>query len=473
MAKSTAQRQREFREREKAKDGCIEKAKKHIKKAKEVPVKPICKNKQIKRRAQTKERVAKHRKEKKRKTEEQSSNHQVVAYPKKGTASRKRREATIRQIKTENKELSKTIETLLTRCAKQRKQIQRLRETINNLQNSNLNLSPNSFNSVEVRNNGLSPRKLPKDIRRKLLFAEVISREISTNAKKIEKSVLNKIITGKIMKKYRLIRYASTKTGVSRRKTRSKIPEDQSQDIKQFYLRDDVSTALPGKNDATKVGEVRVQTRTLTDYLHQLHTKFCSENPAKSVSLTKFQRLRPENCRLVNFTNRSTCLCKVHQNIALKLKMLKENKIVETENPNSFIKSSGDDKVSDMLEKLKNGSVKFEEWRRVEVEVKCKNGTVTKAKRIKVVQAALERDTFIDLFLKDISEFRNHCARITNHFTAVQDIKRKLLPSEVMIHMDFSEDYRCVTKDEIQAAYWDCTRVTLHPVVAYFREECH
>ena len=181
MAKSTAQRQREFREREKAKDGCIEKAKKHIKKAKEVPVKPICKNKQIKRRAQTKERVAKHRKEKKRKTEEQSSNHQVVAYPKKGTASRKRREATIRQIKTKNKELSKTIETLLTRCAKQRKQIQRLRETINNLQNSNLNLSPNSFNSVEVRNNGLSPRKLPKDIRRKLLFAEVISREISTN----------------------------------------------------------------------------------------------------------------------------------------------------------------------------------------------------------------------------------------------------------------------------------------------------
>jgi hypothetical protein len=35
--------------------------------------------------------------------------------------------------------------------------------------------------------------------------------------------------------------------------------------------------------------------------------------------------------------------------------------------------------------------------------------------------------------------------------------------------MDFSENYTCSNVSEIQSAYWNPVMVTLHPVVAYFR----
>ena len=36
--------------------------------------------------------------------------------------------------------------------------------------------------------------------------------------------------------------------------------------------------------------------------------------------------------------------------------------------------------------------------------------------------------------------------------------------------MDFAEDYRCRSQEEIQSAYWSPTNVTIHPVVMYYRK---
>ena len=47
-----------------------------------------------------------------------------------------------------------------------------------------------------------------------------------------------------------------------------------------FMERDDNSRMLPGKADKVKTGvHESTQTRVLTDYLSNLHTKFLSENP--------------------------------------------------------------------------------------------------------------------------------------------------------------------------------------------------
>lgn len=41
---------------------------------------------------------------------------------------------------------------------------------------------------------------------------------------------------------------------------------------------------------------------------------------------------------------------------------------------------------------------------------------------------------------------------------------------EVIIHMDFAENYLCKTVEEIQSACWNQTGVTFHPTVIYFRD---
>ena len=34
--------------------------------------------------------------------------------------------------------------------------------------------------------------------------------------------------------------------------------------------------------------------------------------------------------------------------------------------------------------------------------------------------------------------------------------------------MDFAEDYKCKTQDEVQSTYWNANHSTIHPVVIYY-----
>ena len=73
---------------------------------------------------------------------------------------------------------------------------------------------------------------------------------------------------------------------------------------------------------------------------------------------------------LANLTNRHSCLSTKHQNVALKLKMLKGKKIVETENPDAFIRLKTDDQIKAKLDGMSKQQVTYEFWKKAEVEVK-------------------------------------------------------------------------------------------------------
>ena len=93
--------------------------------------------------------------------------------------------------------------------------------------------------------------------------------------------------------------------------------------VLSFFKRDDNSREMPEKNDAKKVATgVKKQKRILNDYLN-LHLKYLSEEPHMKISLASFCRLRPIFIVPVNFTSRNMCLCRRHQDMALKLKALK------------------------------------------------------------------------------------------------------------------------------------------------------
>ena len=43
--------------------------------------------------------------------------------------------------------------------------------------------------------------------------------------------------------------------------------------------------------------------------------------------------------------------------------------------------------------------------------------------------------------------------------------------NEVIVQMDFAENYTCQSVEEVQSAYWNASMVTLHPAVVYFRSK--
>ena len=84
---------------------------------------------------------------------------------------------------------------------------------------------------------------------------------MTENPKEIDH--LQSIISGKVIRKYRLRKYLQDMTDVDRRKVISNKKIMRSKKIKSyisnFLMRDDNSRCMPGKGDTVKVGGERTQ----------------------------------------------------------------------------------------------------------------------------------------------------------------------------------------------------------------------
>ena len=172
--------------------------------------------------------------------------------------------------------------------------------------------------------------------------------------------------------------------------------------------------------------------------------------------------MRPKNFVLANFANRKTCLCTQHQNLALKLKMLKKYKPVPT-NPEAFAKFT-DEKIISILESINEKSFTFNIWKKVDI--------VNKGKKLKKMKMVLQRHPYLqfkDILMKEVHSFLSHVSKGYTQFKQQKNLKENLPDNHVYIHMGFAEDYRFRSQNEIQSAYWSPTQVTIHPVVMYYK----
>ena len=233
----------------------------------------------------------------------------------------------------------------------------------------------------------------------------------------------------------------------------------------QFLERDDNSSCLPGKRDATKSKAGTTQTRVLNDYLYSLHLKFKSENPGIRISLTTFSSMCPRYMKLVHFSSRKTCLCQKHQNIALKVKGLKSVGAITTDSPDVMIQQSTDESIIQKIKDCEANTIKYSEWKRKEVEHK---GRTTKRMIIESVE--IPKDRFVEMLkfvARDLKEFRKHTEKVKCQYEQVKLLKDNLPENHAICQMDFAENYSCGHAEEIQTAYFDKCSVTLHPVVIY------
>ena len=69
----------------------------------------------------------------------------------------------------------------------------------------------------------------------------------------------------------------------------------------------------------------------------------------------------------------------------------------------------------------------------------------------KMVQISEEKesDAFALVFLEEISEFREHAKRVSTQYKAQRTLKENLKDGHVAIHLDFAEDYRCRSQEEV------------------------
>ena len=110
--------------------------------------------------------------------------------------------------------------------------------------------------------------------------------------------------------------------------------------------------------------------RVLNDYLSNLYNKFIAENPSTKLSFSKFARMCPSHFKHTNFATQQSCLCTKHQNMSLKLKALKDLKIVTTTNPDTFVKNLNEADIIQKIANLACEKISFQVWKNVIVEIK-------------------------------------------------------------------------------------------------------
>ena len=341
------------------------------------------------------------------------------------------------------------------------------------------NLTPRSLSKAQLRSEGVSPSKHPKLVKT-LSFhnsiVEDINKSIEPKRGRAEQREVLSAVCGKSVKRSRCksraaklfeINYHQIELGKKGiKKMRNTLERKQiSQTVIKFLEREDNSACMPGKRDAKKSGNSKIQTRVLSDYMYNLHLKFKAEYPRIKISLTTFTSYRPSYIKLVHFSSRRTCLCQKHQNMALKVKALKIIGAVNTNNPDSLTTQNTDAEIIQCINECNTETIKYSEWKRKEVEHK---GRISKRMQIETVEKS--KTEFVKMFEQDLINFRRHTERVKCQYEQIKLLKESLPENHVMCQMDFAENYSCSHADEVQSAYFDKGSVTLHPVVTYYKD---
>ncbi|VDI36208.1 Hypothetical predicted protein [Mytilus galloprovincialis] len=298
-----------------------------------------------------------------------------------------------------------------------------------------------------------------------------ISEARASTSSMYERQSIARLVSGKLSKKYRLNLAISKGTGICR-KTLTKVSTKRVRpdrricavkqlalDVEDFMSREDNSRMQPGKGDAIKISKgEKKQTIILTNYLADLHKKFSAENPQVKISLATFCRLRPRHILTAKFISRTSCLCIKHQNMALKCQTLKKYNIFVRENPEHLIGQSLE--IERSMDQLLENRVAYRVWKQVVVEDK---------KKMKIIENTVEKNEFIEMMKVEMNQFASHVDRVRCQYREIKTLKDSLKEKEVLVQMDFAENYSCKSLAEVQSAYWNQTPVTIHPVVVYFR----
>lgn len=270
-------------------------------------------------------------------------------------------------------------------------------------------------------------------------------------------------------------------TNVAPKKGR-RLSEDIVQRIIAHYENDEFTRIFPGKKDCIAVmtdeGKVYKQKRLILNNLKELYLEYIKKYQDDDVGFSKFCQLRPTWCKPVTASGtHSVCVCRIHQNAKLMTAALPGNEtykdilgrmVCSTENRECMlhlcINCPGKNIIQSYLTNLFTISdyefdykISFKQW--------CHTD---RSEILTVTMSILE---FIDKFCDAFDDLREH------HFIAkaqskyLTNLKENLSPGEVLILLDFAENYSFVIQDAVQGFHWNNAQATLHPFVVYYKDE--
>jgi len=416
----------------------------------------------------------------------------------------------------EIKKLSSKISKLEKKVGKMKKRVQRERKLVLGKRQR--------VESVNVDSENETPRKKSKrmssdpKVRKVLKFHYALTSELKTRYGDVGKRETGKVIsklfgTASILKKYRVIKSARRLFGLTRttgkrlpssshnsvitgksissKTTKRALPRDMIQKIKSFYTRDDISRSTAGKRETLTRNKVKKQKRFLLKPISWTYKMYIKENvgkDARNISLATFRRHRPFWVVRPSIKDRETCNCQLHENATFMHERLKQLSLVEDDISQMFRKMICKDKDTDTKDCMyrdcvkccKKNAVNMTEdmnnnktvsnviwwWQWQPVNEMLGEKVIKKTKKIRVQGTVSDLAKAYNKIMPNLSK---HTFNIKHQFQITKMKKESLQDNELLLHIDFAENWCCKSLTEVQACHFGGShnQVSLHTGVAY------
>ena len=267
------------------------------------------------------------------------------------------------------------------------------------------------------------------------------------------------------------------------------------QEVREFYLRDDNSRATAGKKETITRHKQKKQIHILNDTCLNLHKKFLTENPSSHLSYSTFLRLRPFWVISRSVERRDTCLCQRCDNIQLMANKMRQEGLTNTSDTGrlSGIFCCSTENVDCMFgicmvcspqkyplhtdvfnedsEVDLTKDIVWQQWINVpETRVVRKTGKEITVRLVKKMDVKGTVGDLCEAFEQQMREKgTRHIYSIGHQFHTLRGMKCALAVNEIVMHIDFAENYCCKLSSEIQSFHFGASRnqTTMHNVVAY------
>ena len=254
--------------------------------------------------------------------------------------------------------------------------------------------------------------------------------------------------------------------------------------VRKFYEDDEFSRNCPGRKDKVSIklpdgSKVEKQKRLLLANLKELHLEFKKRNPSMEIGLSSFCALRPKWCLTVDSKGmHSVCVCTTHQNLKLMTdalpckvdyKEVLSQLVCKLENRDCMIHRCpdcpGEDNLNIYLKNIfetatldDHDVIHYKQW--------------TSSGQSKLLDLQDTVTDFIEVFVSLADKATTHQFIVKAQSGYLRHLKETIpTHTEVIVLMDFAENYLFVCQDAIQGFHWETAQTTLHPFTVYFRDD--
>jgi hypothetical protein len=243
----------------------------------------------------------------------------------------------------------------------------------------------------------------------------------------------------------------------------------------QFFTRDDNTRCTSGKKETMVLGAEKHQIRYLLHSMASLHEKYLSEGNTPICQST-FRKGRPQFCRVPKVSDRDQCLCMTCSNLQhLSIAMVHHNGITTRDVDillGNIVCSKSSYKCCSRECEGCRGKTAHDPSRMVADNIRYRRWEkTTNNDGFSSVQCVDKEDSAFgvaQLFEKSLTSYALHFFTFCHQYREIRHVRDCLLPGDLALHVDFSENWTCQFSSTVQASHFGHhNQIVIHQGVLY------